>query len=230
MRFTHIVFDMDMTLFDYPAAQLDAFRGCTEPFGIEYTKEIHKIYNDCNERQWRFLEQSRVTMKELQINRFKNFLKRIGKNDIDAGEMNSIYSGLLAEGGHLIPGARETVQRLAKDHILAIATNGSAAVQRGRLGKSGLAGYFKYVFISEEIGQVKPDTGYFDHMVRTMELKPTDTALMVGDSLLTDICGAARVGITTCWANYTAAKNRTEIKPNYEISCPNELLSIIDQD
>ena len=227
MKFTHIIFDMDMTLFDYPSAQLDAFIGCTKETGIRYTKDIHQIYSDCNEHQWRLLEQNRITIDELQINRFMNFLELIERRDIEPEKINKKYTEILETCGYLIPGVQNIVETLAKEYILAIATNGIARVQRGRLKSSGISSYFRYVFISEEMRKTKPDVGFFNVMLKKMGVKSPENVLMVGDSLLADIAGAVKAGITTCWANYSKAPNHTDIKPDYEIFVPEDILSII---
>lgn len=49
---------------------------------------------------------------------------------------------------------------------------------------------------------------------------------MVGDSIHTDIKGAAAYGIHTCWLNSGKRENNTGILPDMEITNLNELLEI----
>lgn len=228
MNFTHIVFDMDRTIFDYPAAQLYAFKNSMAEVGIEYSEDIHELYNEYNEQQWRLFEQKKVDMENLQINRFKNFLERLGKKSINAVELNRIYIDLLGKGCFLLPGAEKTVETLSKKYPLAVATNGIASVQRGRLDRSGLFKYFRNIFISEEIGCVKPDVKFFNFMIEKLGAVEPKRVLMVGDSLIADISGAVKAGMSTCWANYDSSYNETDVEPDYEIKKPEELLNIVN--
>ena len=77
---------------------------------------------------------------------------------------------------------------------LYIITNGVAATQYHRLGKSGLDRYFKDIFISEEAASQKPQPEYFEYCFKKMGRRDVENMLVIGDSLTSDIKGGNNVG------------------------------------
>ena len=82
------------------------------------------------------------------------------------------------------------------------------------------------LFISEELGCQKPKKEFFDVVLSKLQI-PTSKALVIGDSLTSDIIGGIQYGIDTCWFNPKKAVNTMLQKPTYEIKQLNELLSIL---
>ena len=54
-----------------------------------------------------------------------------------------------------------------------------------------------------------------------------DRAIIVGDSLSSDILGGINAGIATCWFNYRRRPARDDIRPDYTIDTLEELKSIL---
>ena len=52
-------------------------------------------------------------------------------------------------------------------------------------------------------------------------------ALVIGDSLTSDIIGGIQYGIDTCWFNPNGSDNTMSQAPTYEIKQLSELLSIL---
>ena len=124
----------------------------------------------------------------------------------------------------LCEGAKETLDALVRKYELCVATNGMTEMQYGRL--SELAKYFKGIYISEEMGVIKPLPAFFDRILEEMRVK-REECLMVGDSLSSDVRGANLSGIDSCWLNRRGERNETEIKPTYEVKSLKELLTIL---
>ena len=82
------------------------------------------------------------------------------------------------------------------------------------------------LFISEELGCQKPKKEFFDVVFSKLQI-PASKALVIGDSLTSDIIGGIQYGIDTCWFNPKKAVNTMLQKPTYEIKQLNELLSIL---
>lgn len=55
-----------------------------------------------------------------------------------------------------------------------------------------------------------------------------EQALIIGDSLSSDIKGGQLAGLDTCWFNPNAKPNNTGILPTYEINDLNELYTILN--
>ena len=108
-------------------------------------------------------------------------------------------------------------RELRKDYGLYIITNGVASTQHNRLEKSGLADLMDDIFISDEIGYNKPDREFFEYVEKHIPGFERGKALVVGDSLFSDIRGGVDYGIDTCWLNIYNADNTSEIKPTYII-------------
>ena len=83
------------------------------------------------------------------------------------------------------------------------------------------------MFLSEELGAEKPCKEFFDRVFSVIGEDKKDKALIVGDSLSSDILGGINAGIKTCWYNPDGVKNNGEIKPDYEISDLHEIYKIL---
>ena len=99
-----------------------------------------------------------------------------------------------------------------------LCSNGTAKVQAGRIASAGIAGYFEKIFISEDIGHDKPSREYFDACCAQIPGYDPRYAIMVGDSLTSDILGGINAKIRTCRYNPHLKPGREDIKPDYEIS------------
>jgi putative hydrolase of the HAD superfamily len=96
------------------------------------------------------------------------------------------------------PDAEAVVRDLARDHRLALVTNGAPDVQREKLSHTTLASLFAVTIISAEIGVGKPDPRIFGAAVAALEVTAED-AVAIGDSLARDIAGAHAAGIRAIW-------------------------------
>ncbi|MDP7286550.1 MAG: HAD family hydrolase [Phycisphaerae bacterium] len=90
------------------------------------------------------------------------------------------------------------LRELGRRYLLAVVSNGSARMQRGKILRAGLCGLFDGVFISGEMGVRKPDADIFRRALAALDCPP-DEALFVGDDPVTDIAGAKSAGMQTCW-------------------------------
>jgi putative hydrolase of the HAD superfamily len=104
------------------------------------------------------------------------------------------------------PEAEAVVRDLARDHRLALVTNGAPDVQREKLSHTALAPLFEVIVISAEIGVGKPDPRIFEAALASLELAPND-AVMIGDSLARDIAGAQAAGLRAIWIDRASREN-----------------------
>ena len=56
-----------------------------------------------------------------------------------------------------------------------------------------------------------------------------EKAVMVGNSLKSDIAGARQVGVKAVWLNRDGKENDNSAKPDYEINSLNELSSVLNE-
>ena len=99
-------------------------------------------------------------------------------------------------------------------------------MQTQRIARGGLEELFDGIFISERLGYDKPKKEYFDAAFASIEGFAPEEALIVGDSLSSDILGGKNAGITTVWYN-PRGKIAADIVPDYEIHELGELISLL---
>jgi len=98
-----------------------------------------------------------------------------------------------------------------------ILTNGVSKTQHKRLRASGLYPLLKDVFVSEDTGFQKPMKEFFDYVFTRIPNFDVKQALIIGDSLSSDIKGGQLAGLDTCWYTPERKPNNTDIVPTYEI-------------
>lgn len=223
-----IFLDLDDTILDFHWAEHRALRKAMGEMGLDPTDELLDRYSAINRQQWELLEDGRITREEVLLSRFEILFGERGIG-LSAAELRDRYESQLCFGYRFLPGAEEMLDELRGKVRLYLASNGSAAIQHARLKSAGLSGLFDGVFISEEMGVNKPSTAYFDLCFSKIPGFSRERALMVGDSLSSDIRGGLRAGIRTCWLNPGGKPPRADITPDYEIRDLSELPPLIDR-
>lgn len=203
-----------------------AIRKTLSSVGIEPTEENCALYSKINLRHWKMLEKGEITREKLIWHRFAELFEVL-EVTADPKETAETYMDNLSEGYYFLPGAEESVQRLALKHRLYIASNGTARVQEKRLASSGLNRYFERIFISQNIGVNKPDKGFFDGCFAQIPNFDPAKAMIVGDSISSDIRGGKNAGILTCWVNPKGKIAPPEDKPDFEIKSITELEELL---
>ena len=95
--------------------------------------------------------------------------------------------------------------------------NGIEKVQQGRWKASGIGRYFKGMFVSDSIGIAKPNLGYFEHVFANIPGFEREKALLIGDSLSSDMKGGVNASIDTLWYNPKHQPHPTDMPITYEI-------------
>ncbi len=223
----YLFLDLDDTILDFKRAEDVAIRETLRHFGIVDSKENVTLYSTINKRHWKMLEKKEITREQLKIGRFARLFAELGIQ-ADAAEAAAFYPRQLSLGHYFLPGAREAVISLHKKYRLFLASNGIAAVQHRRLEGAKLYPYFEGIFISEEVGADKPSRDFFEKSFLQIPGFDLQKALIVGDSLSSDILGGKNAGIATCWVNPGYAACKKDIQPDYEIEALPQLEALLD--
>nr|WP_325259429.1 YjjG family noncanonical pyrimidine nucleotidase [uncultured Oscillibacter sp.] len=226
MNYSYLLFDADDTLFDFPKASDQAFHQMCALHEIPYTPERHQMYHEINLELWAAFDRGEVTKEFVTLERYVRFLKALNL-ERDPAACNRDYLAALGKGVYPLPHAEAVCRELkARGHRLFIVTNAVASVQRSRLRGSVFAELFEAAFISEEAGAAKPSRAYFDYIRRQLPGLRDENALVIGDSLTTDIQGANNAGLPCCWFNPAGKRRREGLRVDYEIRDLRELLEI----
>lgn len=223
-KYSTILFDIDDTLFDFSKSEHAALHNTFMEYELpDGFVDTHDSYRAISKILWGELEQGKIALRELGVERFRRlFLEHALETDAEA--FSKSYLNYLGQETHLMTGALEAVADLTHCR-LNIITNGFGEVQKARIQNSPLAERFEHIIISEETGFQKPHQGIFDYAFSKIGIEAKNGAIIVGDSLTSDIQGGNNFGIDTVWFNPNGKTNDTDIQPTYEIS---DLLEIVD--
>ena len=223
----HVFLDLDDTILDFHKAEDVAIEKTFADFGIPATAENKALYSKINKGCWEALERGEITRTRLRSLRFERFFEAIGH--VWMPGVHEVYENYLSQGHYFLPGAEALLETLYKKYKLYLATNGIAAVQAGRVASAGIAKYFAARFVSEEVGFNKPSLEYFDACFAAIDGFSRDEAVIVGDSLTSDILGGVNAGIKTVWFNIRHAENKGDIRPDAEIATLDALPGVLEK-
>jgi len=223
-KYRNLLFDLDMTLLDFEQGEFNALKKALAPYNVEVTQENHKVYSAINKSYWLLLEKGELDKQELVKRRFPDFLKTIGRDDIDGIKLDRQYRDLLCEEAILMDGAIETLEELKNDYSFYLITNGTDYIQKSRIKKSGLDKYLSGVAISDEAHFPKPSKEFFDYFFAKFPVC-ADECLIIGDSLTSDILGGINYSIDTCLIS--DEKPESDIQPTYIIKSITSLIKLL---
>lgn len=225
--FEFLFLDLDDTILDFQKAEHVALSKTLESFGLEPKESVLKRYNQINKAHWEALERKEMTRDQVLLGRFQALFAEMGIT-VDAETVARTYEHNLGIGHWFMPGAEEAVERLSKKYKLYLASNGTASVQKGRMTSANLYRFFEKVFVSQEIGANKPSIEYFERSFAQIPNFDKSKAIMVGDSLTSDILGGQNAGIATCWVNPDHKPGREGIRVDYEIEALSQLEDLLE--
>lgn len=219
--------DLDDTILDFHKAEKIAISKTFRGFGIEPTEEVLARYSQINKECWHKLELGQWNREQVLVRRFELLF---AEYDIvcDGTQVARTYEKNLSIGHYFLPGAEEAVDALSKKYRLFLASNGTASVQQGRMTSANLYRFFEKVFVSQELGANKPAKEFFERAVAQIPGYDPEKAMMVGDSLSSDILGGINAGMKTCWVNPGHAPANPEIPADYEIESLTQLEALLD--
>lgn len=222
----YVFLDLDDTILDFGWAERRALCLAWQELGIPVTEELLSRYKDINREHWELLERRVLTRDEVLVGRFAQLYAEYGI-EADARDTNRRYEVYLGQGHKFIDGAEALLAALRQKYRLYLASNGVAATQAGRIASARLAPYFDGIFISENMGADKPSRAYFDRCFSQIEGFDPSRAVMIGDSLTSDILGGIHAGIHTVWFD---PKHRPvgSIVPEYTVRTLAEIPALLE--
>ena len=224
--YTWLLFDADNTIWDFDAAEASALERTLVERDIAWSREVLGTYQLINREAWEDYEQGRLPKEQLRDIRFKRLLEHY-RHDHPAEELSLSYRTYLAASNHLLEGADEVLQAVRGRYRLGLITNGLTEVQRPRLANTGIAPYFDFIAISDELGVAKPDRAFFEYANEKMGYPDPSTVLVIGDNPSADIKGALDYGFHACWLRHPGAADRKHLGETFRIRSIRELLEYV---
>ncbi len=225
-----ILIDIDGTLLDFDAYVKESMREGFAKFGIaDYKEEMYDTFLRINKGLWAQIEQGKLTLDGLRKVRWNMIFSALGLS-YDGNVFERYFADRLFESAVPIEGAREALAYLAPRYTLCVASNGPYRQQITRLEKAGMLPYFSHIFVSEKIGASKPSDVFFSHCLSVLaeekgSVCPSEV-WMIGDSLSSDMAGAAQAGIKTCFFDRQKSGSDGGIPLDLVITDLGELLSV----
>ena len=202
-----ILFDLDDTILEYDGSADRVWRSVAVEFagslaGLDVERFI-AVLNEYREWYWGDPERHRRGRLDLPLAR-----REVVRGTFDllglaapamADEIADAYSVQRELVVSPFPGAIETLTYVrAKGIRMALVTNGTSAMQRGKIQRFGLESCFDYILIEEEFGAGKPDERVYLHAIGQLDASPSET-WMVGDNLEWEVATPQRLGIFSIW-------------------------------
>jgi putative hydrolase of the HAD superfamily len=143
--------------------------------------------------------------------------------EIPREEWQSRFDEIVRDSVEPIPGAPETIERLAEmDLHVGVISDVDDAEGREMLEGFGVREHFDSITTSEAVGRTKPDPAMFETALETASVAP-ERSLMIGDRYDHDVRGAADMGM-----HGVAFGADDGPAVAYRIESPEEVLEIVD--
>ncbi len=230
MKYKHLFFDLDHTLWDFDANAKETLTEVYALFALEQKgvvpfEDFYKLYKIHNEILWDRYHKGFITGEELKWKRmWRTLLEfKIGDEPL-AREMSEKFLEILPTKKLLFPHTIEVLNYLVdKKYQLHLITNGFENTQWKKLNNSGLNVYFTHVVTSEGSNSIKPHKEIFDYALNKAGAE-LHQSIMLGDNLDADIQGAINVGMDNIFVNHI--HTTTTLQPTYTITDLSELKAI----
>lgn len=211
-----VLLDLDDTILDFQTAEAGAIRRAFAALDIPVTDALIARYSDISRQHWELLEEGKLTREQVLVQRFDVLFAELGleRAGTEAAER---YENELCFGHWFMPGAEALLDALGEKYRLVIVSNGAEKVQEARLASAGIAPYFEHIFLSERLGAEKPSAAFFARALSQIPDFDASRAVLVGDSLTSDIRGAKNAGLRAIWYNARRRQPRADIVPDFVI-------------
>lgn len=225
---TTVSFDGDMTLWDFQSVMENALQKTLQELWqhvstpqaksltvVDLITIRNQVADDVGEQV--------KDLEEIRLLAFEQTLKNIDhKDDALAKHLHQKYMqdrfADMKPYDDVIP-----MLNILTDHVqLGFLSNGNSDPKR-----CGLENRFDFVIMSQDVCYKKPDPKIFEIAASQANCK-MNQLLHVGDSLEMDVAGANNAGAKSIWLNRAGHPNRTDTKPDYEITSLLEISTLLN--
>jgi HAD superfamily hydrolase (TIGR01549 family) len=200
-----VFFDIDDTLYDHSYHVASAITVIQKEYLIlqsyptDYLIELsHTLLEEVHLQ----LLDGKISLEESRKIRWQRFLQKCGdpESELHAMEVANAYSRAYYQAERVTPGTIELLEALRKHFTLGMISNNLFDEQLKKVHRLGIAKYFDFFAISEEVGYAKPHPKIFKIALERAGVESHE-AILIGDSWENDIVGARNAGIFPIWLN-----------------------------
>jgi putative hydrolase of the HAD superfamily len=194
-----VIFDLDGTLFDHPAAAGRAIRAWLGSLGVPEVDlpGLASAWLAVEERHFAAVRSLEVPFQEIRRRRLRDFLPLFGYPVVES-ELDEVFAGYLGLYESNWRPYPETLDALttirAAGYATAVLTNGDQQQQEAKLLTIGLKDLCGPVFASRALGVGKPDRRAYDAVLNGLGVH-AEKAVMVGDNYELDVLAARAAGL-----------------------------------
>lgn len=228
-----LLFDVDDTLMDYHQAEMQILRRIFAENGkVPSQAELDDLW----EKSWLYwnlrglhetwreeIQRDYVRLYRIAVTDYCAYMRRKYDLKQDENALYELFGRYLGEAVTLYDDVLPVLKMLKGYFVLCAASNALSDCQRPRLRAMGIR--FDHIFLSEEMGTIKPAQAFFRKAAQAAGCE-TAECMMVGDSLSSDIAGAQKAGMKTCWINRAGRALSGEIQTDAMIQNLHQLLEI----
>ncbi len=230
MRYQHLFFDLDHTLWDFDSNSREALEDIYSSLslkqaGVHDFSVFHTKYLAHNNRLWDKYRNGQIKVDELRWKRMALVLLdfKIG-DDVLARKMGNAFLEILPTKTLLFPDTVPILHYLrAKNYQLHLITNGFEKTQHHKLKSAGIDAFFQEVITSEGSNSLKPHAEIFEYALLKTGAGKAES-IMIGDTPEVDILGAINAGIDQVYVNHI--NNPEPVKATYTVTSLKELETI----
>ena len=201
-QYKDLFIDFDDTLYDTYGNAIIALRETFDYFQLKrYFSDPQVFYDsywEANIDLWSRYSRGEITRDNLIVERFRRPLsegKGIEVTKEFCLEVSDRFLDFCSNKPGVVDGAHEVMDYLKKKgYRMHMTSNGFHEVQYKKLAACGLKDYFDNIILSEDAKYNKPSKAYFDYALKIAGAQ-SDSVLMIGDNLNTDILGALHAGL-----------------------------------
>ena len=201
-QYKDLFIDFDDTLYDTYGNAIIALRETFDYFQLKrYFSDPQVFYDsywEANIDLWSRYSRAEITRDNLIVERFRRPLsegKGIKVTKEFCLEVSDRFLDFCSNKTGVVDGAHEVMDYLKKKgYRMHMTSNGFHEVQYKKLAACGLKDYFDNIILSEDAKYNKPSKAYFDYALKIAGAQ-SDSVLMIGDNLNTDILGALHAGL-----------------------------------
>jgi putative hydrolase of the HAD superfamily len=228
-KYKHLFFDLDRTLWDFDKNSSETLTDAV--FHFELQDKIQDIgnfishFNLHNDFVWELYRQRKMNKEKVRFERFRLTLEPYGIDDpAQINELQLYYISNAPLKKNLLDDCIEVLEYLVERYSLYIVSNGFYEIQMLKMQSGKIESYFKKVFTSDVLGHSKPDRKIFEHAVKSVNARKTES-LFIGDDPINDIEGPKNFGIDQVWLMTDVAL--CNAIPTYTIESLSELKNFL---